>query len=272
MKTVTFIGLDVHKRTIDVVIAEEERDSEVRHYGKIPSTKKSIDKMIRYLISNSVEPRFVYEAGPCGYTLYRYLTDMGYDCEVIAPSLIPKKSGDRIKTDRRDAKTLARLHRAGELTPIVVPIPEDEAMRDLIRAREDAKITQKRAKQQLNGFLLRNGYVFTGKKNWSQAHYLWISDIKMAIPTQQITLQEYVNAVNEGLDRVERLEESIRELLPQWRWAPLVKAIQSLRGVALIVAVTTIAELGDLSRFATPDKLMAFLGLVPSELLISIQS
>lgn len=265
MKKVKYVGLDVHKNSIAIAIADEGRDGEVRSYGTIANTSTSIDKFLRKIVSDGSEPDFVYEAGPCGYTLYRQITEKGYRCMVAATSLIPQKSGDRVKTDRRDAISLARNHRAGELTAVYVPNLEDEAMRDLTRAREDAKDAARKAKQQLGAFLLRSGHIYTGKSAWSNAHFRWISDIKMEHPYQQFTLQEYVDAVHASLHRVDRHTAQIQKLVEQWRMAPVVKALQAMRGVSLIVAVTTLAELGDLSRFDHPSKLMAHLGLTPSE-------
>jgi transposase len=261
----TFVGMDVHKNSIEIALAEEGRNGEVRRYGQIDGTLASLDKAVRKLISKGRDLHFVYEAGPCGYEIYRHLTSQGLDCSVVAPSRIPKKSGDRIKNDRRDAASLARLHRAGELTPIYVPLAEDEAMRDLVRAREDAKGDEKKAKQRLLAFLLRSGHRYSGKAYWSQAHMRWLSDIKMPHRTQQIVLQEYIDAIIVCCHRVQRLTDQIRELLPEWRMLPVVKALQSLRGVSLIVATTTIAEIGDLKRFKSPVELMSYLGLVPSE-------
>jgi transposase len=264
-KKIKYVGLDVHKNSITVAIADEGRSQEVRSYGKIQNNAVAIEKVTRKLVSDGSKLSFVYEAGPCGYTLYRYLTGKGYECMVAAPSLIPQKSGCRIKTDSRDAIDLARLHRAGELTAVYVPHPEDEAIRDLTRAREDAKSAAKKAKQQLGAFLLRHGHVYTGKSTWSKAHFNWISDIKMENSYQQFTLQEYVDAIHASVARVDRHTEQIQKLVEQWRMAPVVKALQAMRGVSLIVSATTVAELGDLSRFDHPSKLMAHLGLVPSE-------
>jgi transposase len=261
----TFVGMDVHKNSIEIAIAQRGRDGEVRNFGKIDGTLDALDKVVRKLVSKGGPLHFVYEAGPCGYEIYRHLTGKGYDCSVVAPSRIPKKSGDRIKNDRRDACKLARLDRAGELTPVYVPFTEDEAIRDLTRAREDAKIDEKKSKQRLLSFLLRYGLRYTGKKTWSKAHIRWLSDIKMPHPSQQIVLQEYIDTITECSLRVHRLTEQIRQMLPQWRMFPVVKALQALRGVSLIVSATTIAEVGDLKRFENPTELMSYLGLVPSE-------
>lgn len=264
-KSIKYVGMDVHKKTIDIAIADGGRAGDVRHYGTISNEPDAIAKVIRKLVATGCELRFVYEAGPCGYQLYRFLAGNDLRCDVVAPSLIPRKSGNRVKTDQRDAVALARLHRAGELTAVQVPLPEDEAMRDLTRAREDAKIAERKAKQHLSGFLLRHGLVFSGRTSWSKAHWNWIAGIKMEHPAQQIALQEYVHAVKACEEQVERLTAQIHQLLGQWRWAHVVRALQAMRGVSVIVAVTTIAELGDLSRFEHPRKLMAYLGLVPSE-------
>jgi len=261
----TFVGMDVHKDSIEIAIAQRGRNGEVRHYGKIDGSLEALDKIVRKLVSKGGPLHFVYEAGPCGYKIYRHLISKEHDCAVVAPSRIPKKSGDRIKNDRRDAYTLARLDRAGELTPVYVPSAEDEAIRDLTRAREDAKADEKKSKQRLLSFLLRNGFTYTGKKNWSKAHIRWLSDIKMPHPSQQIVLQEYIDTITECSLRVHRLTEQIRQLMPQWHLFPVVEALQSLRGVSLIVAATTVAEVGDLKRFDNPTELMSYLGLVPSE-------
>ena len=263
--SITIVGLDVHKESIEIVIAENTGCREVRHFGKIGGDMVSLDKAIRKLKSKHRELRFVYEAGPCGYEIYRHLTKQEFHCIVVAPSMIPKKSGNRIKNDRRDAEMLARLYRAEELTAVYVPREDDEAMRDLTRAREDAVKAQRTARQHLGAFLLRHGLRYSGSSSWKSPHMCWLSDIKMPHPAQQITLQEYIHAVNDCTQRVERLTEQIQKLLSQWRMAPVVNALQALRGVALIVAVTTVAEIGDLGRFETPRQIMAYIGLVPSE-------
>jgi transposase len=261
----TVVGLDVHKNSISIAVAEIGGSMEVRHFGKIGGTMDALDRAVRKLVSTGATLRFVYEAGPCGFEIYRHLTAKGFSCKVIAPSRTPKKSGDRIKNDRRDAETLARLERAGELTAIHVPREEDEAMRDLTRAREDAVKAQKTARYQLSAFLLRYGKRYPGKASWTPSHMRWLSDVALPHPSQQIVLQEYINAVSVCSERVDRLMDQIVSLLPAWRMYPVVKALQALRGVALIVAATTVAEIGDMSRFAKPRQLMAYLGLVPSE-------
>lgn len=261
----TFVGLDVHKDSIEVAIADSGGNREVRSYGKIGGDLASLDKVVRKLQSKETELRFVYEAGPCGYEIYRHLTRGGFTCEVVAPSMIPKKRGDRIKNDRRDAASLARLYRAGELTAVHVPREEDEAMRDLSRGREDAVNAQRTARQRLGAMLLRLGYRYPGKTSWGVAHFHWLSTLKMPHAAQQIAFQEYIHAVLECRERVNRLTEEIHKLLPEWRLAPVVKALQALRGVAPMIATTTLAEIGDLNRFKNPRQLMAYLGLVPSE-------
>jgi transposase len=261
----TFIGMDVHKNSIDIAIADQGRRGKVRHYGKIDGTLGALDKVVRKLVSTGNQLHFVYEAGPCVYQIYRHLTARGLDCEVVAPSRIPKPNGKQIKNDRRDALMLARLHRAGELTAVYVPQAEDEAIRDLTRTREDTKSDEKRSKQRLLSFLLRSGIRYTGGSPWSKAHMRWLSDIKMPHRSQQVVLQEYIGTVNQCKERVQRLTEQIQQLLPEWQLFPIVQALQSMRGVSTILAATTVAEIGDLKRFQTPAELMSYLGLVPSE-------
>lgn len=263
--TTTYVGLDVHKDSIVVAIAEGSRDGEVRHYGAISGDLGALDRLLRKLRSRHARLAFVYEAGPCGYVIYRHLKKQGLSCTVVAPSKTPKKSGDKIKNDRRDAMDLARLHRAGELTGVYVPAAEDEAMRDLTRAREDAKSVERKARQRLQALLLRHDQRFAGRTRWGQAHRRWLATVKMDHPAQQVAFQEYVDAVEESTRRVERLTEQIRSLSASWRMAPVVEALRTFRGVDLVVAATLVAEVGDLTRFDHPSELMAFLGLIPSE-------
>jgi transposase len=257
--------LDTHKNSIEVALADDGRNTEVRLYGSIGGDLASLDKMIRKLQTTGAELRFVYEAGPCGYEIYRHLQAQGFHCDVVAPSMVPKRSGDRIKTDRRDACNLARLYRAGELTAIYVPREDDEAMRDLVRGRQDAIHAQRKVRQQLGGFLLRHGFRYPGKCVWTLAHRRWLAGVRMPHPAQQIMLQEYIHSVEECTQRVHRLTEQILQLMPDWRMHPLVGALQALRGVAPVVAATAVAEIGPMGRFEKPRQLMAYLGLVPSE-------
>ena len=265
MSKIKYIGLDVHKNSIAIAIADNKRHGEVRYYGQVKNDMEKLNKVLRKLISDGSELSCVYEAGPCGYHLYRYLTGNGIDCSVIAPSQIPRKSGDRIKTDRRDAITLAKLHRAGELTSVYVPTLEDEALRDLVRGREDAQKALRKSKQQLGAFLLRHHIIYSGKTMWSSAHFNWLADISMEHRAQQVMLQEYIDTVEDNGKRVDRLTSQIRDVSEQSQLAPLIKALQAMRGISLIVAATIAAELGDLRRFANPAQMMAYLGLVPSE-------
>jgi transposase len=260
-----YVGLDVHKESIAVAYVAEERGSEIIALGSIGPRQCDIDKLIRKLQAKGMRLVFVYEAGPCGYWLYRYLTRRGLSCHVVAPSLIPRKPGDRVKTDRRDAASLARLMRSGDLTPIYVPRVEDEALRDLSRGREDALRDLKASKQRLKAFLLRQDIRYEGRASWSAAHRRWLAEVVCPTPAQQIVFQEYLRAVTEETERLERLERELHEAVTSWRLYPVVEAIQALRGIELTGAIILIAELGDLTRFDTPRKLMSYLGLTPSE-------
>jgi transposase len=260
-----YVGLDVHKESIAVAYIAQEHGAEVSSLGTIGTRQCDIDNLIRKMQSKAKYLVFVYEAGPCGYWLYRYLTKQGHVCWVVAPSLIPKKAGDRVKTDRRDAVQLARLMRSGDLTPVYVPTVEDEAIRDLTRAREDALRDLKSAKFRLKAFLLRQDIRYTGRATWGPAHLRWLSEVVCATPAQQIVFQEYVRAVNEHTERLQRLEQELHDHVSTWRLQPVVEALQALRGVQFTVAVTLVAELGDLTRFDNPRQLMKYLGLIPSE-------
>ena len=261
-----YVGLDVHKDSIAVAYAPEARDADVVALGTIGTRQCDIDKVIRQLQSKGLAQLvFVYEAGPCGYWLYRYLTRKGFACHVVAPSLIPRKPGDRVKTDRRDAITLARLMRSGDLTSIYVPQVQDEAIRDLSRAREDAVEDLKAAKHRLKAFLLRQDIRYEGRATWTAAHLRWLSEVVCPTPAQQIVFQEYLRAVTEQHERLGRLESELHAQVKSWRLYPVVEAIQALRGVELTGAVIVIAELGDLTRFDHPSPLMNYLGLTPSE-------
>jgi transposase len=260
-----YVGLDVHKESIAVAYVAQDHGAAVVSLGTIGTRQCDLDKLIRQLHSKAKHLVFVYEAGPYGYWLYRYLTKRGHDCWVVAPSLIPKKAGDRVKTDRRDARQLARLMRSGDLTPVYVPQVDDEAIRDLSRAREDSLRDLKAAKYRLKAFLLRQDIRYTGQANWSPAHLRWLAEVVCPTPAQQIVFQEYVRAVTEHTERLQRLEQELQERVKTWRLAPVVEALQALRGVQFTVAVTTVAELGDLTRFTNPKQLMSYLGLTPSE-------
>jgi len=261
---ITYVGLDVHKQGIVVAVAEDGLRGEVREYGRIANTPAALDRLARKLSREGVKLRFCYEAGPCGYGIQRHLSARGHECVVVAPSLIPKRAGDRVKTDRRDAASLARLHRAGELTAVWVPDAGHEAMRDLVRARLDAVHALRRARQQLSGFLLRQGCHY-GRPAWTKLHRRWLAGLKFEHAVHHIVLEDYIAAVEAAQARRDRLTAQIEAMLADWTLAPVVAALQTMRGMALVNAATLIAELGDLSRFTNPRQLMAYLGLVPSE-------
>lgn len=259
-----FIGMDVHKETITVAVAPGE-GGEVRPLGAIPATPDAVAQLMRRLGSPS-QLVCCYEAGPCGYGLYRQLTELGISCQVVAPSLIPRKPGDRIKTDQRDAVKLARLLRSGDLTAVWVPAPADEALRDLTRAREHAQQVLTKARQTLRMFLLRLGcQPPSTMRPWRLPYWSWLRRLQLPQPAQQVVLDEYRTAVEEGEARVRRLDAAVGELAPVSSQAPLIAGLQTMRGVAMLTAATVVAELGDITRFSSPRQLMAYAGLVPSE-------
>ena len=260
-----FIGLDTSKLKISVAIADGERTGEVRFFGDISSDPGAVALMVAKLAKGGAQLRFCYEAGPTGYDLYRQIIDLGHECVVVAPSLVPKRPGDRVKTNRRDAVSLARLHRAGELTAVWVPDEAHEAVRDLVRAREAANDALKRARQQLQSFLLRHGRIYTGKKPWTGVHLRWLAQQKFVHPAHQIVLAEYNQAIEDAAVRLDRLTRQVTETAASWSMAPVVAAYQAMRGVAFMAAVTFVVEIGDVRRFDNPRQLMAYLGLVPSE-------
>src|ERR1700680_2642422 len=258
-----YVGMDVHKESIDLAVAEE--GGEVRHHGQIGGDMNALWRAVRKLESSGRELVFVYEAGPCGFGIYRGLAARGHACWVVAPSNTPRRVRDRIKTDRRDSLKLAGLARAGALTPIYVPDARDEAMRDLVRTREDAVMMQRQARQRLAALLLRNDVRYAGKTAWTAAHRRWIADLKLPQSAQRLAFEEHVQAGGEGTARAQRLSQCIEQELVTWRWRSVVSALQACRGIQLIHAVRIVAELGDLSRFSHPRRLMGYLGLIPSE-------
>ena len=284
---IKYVGLDVHGKTIAVAVADN-RSSEVRFVGQIANTTEALLKLANQLKNHqnnitdaateaateaevndhgNARPSlsFCYEAGPCGYGIHRQLIALHHDCQVIAPSLIPKKAGDRIKTDRRDALMLARLHRAHELTPVWIPDGEHEALRDLTRARGDMKDAERRARQRLLAFLLRHGQRYDGKSNWTKAHARWLETVKFEHPTQQIVLQEYIDCTLACTKRVAAFDKLIEQAAAKSAQWPVIQALMALRGIALLSATLIVAEIGDMKRFVTAPQLMAYLGLVPSE-------
>jgi transposase len=260
METVRFVGLDVHADSIAIAVAEPGR-GEPGVLATIPNDTALLLKRLRRL----GPVKCCYEAGPTGFGLLRALAGEGIDCVVVAPSLVPTRSGDRVKTDRRDAVRLARFLRSGDLTEIHVPDAATEAMRDLERARDDAKKAERVARHQLGKFLLRQGRRYPGKTAWTAMHLRWIRSQHFDHEAQQRVLEDYLRVVEDQGERVGRLTKSIVELVETWSLRPLVKAFQALRGISVVSATVLAAELGDLARFESAPKLMGYLGLVPSE-------
>jgi transposase len=264
-----FVGFDTSKSRNSVAIADGGRGGEVRFLGEIENTPAATAKLVRKLAAKYKRLTFCYEAGPTGYGLHRQIKGLGFECVVVAPSLIPRRPGDKVKTNRRDALGLAKLLRADELTPVWVPDGRHEAMRDLTRARETAMLDLRTKRQHVSAFLLRLGRPYPEskktKKTWTRAHLSWIAGQKLEHPQQRLVLEEMMLAIRQAQERLARLEQAIAAAVAEWSLAPVVTALMAMRGMDMISATTLLAEIGDLSRFRTPTELMAYLGLVPSE-------
>ena len=261
-----FVAFDTSKLRNAVAIAEAGRAGEVRFFGEIENTGAATAKLVKKLAAKYQRLTFCYEAGPTGYEVYRQIKSLGHECVVVAPSLIPKRPGDRVKTNRRDALNLAKLLRAGELTAVWVPDRHHEAMRDLTRARETTMMDLRSKRQQVSAFLLRQGLHYSeGKKTWTKTHMNWLASQKLEYAEQRLVFEEMMLAVRQAQERLERLEQAIRVAVPDWSLAEVVTALMAMRGMDLISAATFLAEIGDLSRFQHPCELMGYLGLVPSE-------
>ena len=263
--TDAYVGLDVAKLRHAVAVADNGRNGEIRYLGEIDAASESVRRLAAKLAKRHGNLHFCYEAGPTGYGLHRQLTQLGHRCSVIAPSLIPRKPGDRIKTNRRDAQQLARLLRAGELTEVWVPDEAHEAMRDVARIRDAAVADLRRKRQTISSMMLRLGRVYPGKKTWGVRHMNWLNTQRFEHPAHGLVMQELLLAARHAKERLERADDAIVEFLPTWSLAPVVAALQALRGIGLVSAVTIMAEIGDLRRFENPRQLMSYLGLVPGE-------
>jgi transposase len=261
--SVVYVGLDVHKDSIVIAVAREGRAA-AEKWKTIPYDGVRLRKALKMLVQDGAVLKVCYEAGPTGFGLCRRLREAGIDCMVVAPSLVPGKPGDRVKTDRRDARKLAHFLRSGDLTEVYVPDEAVEAIRDLERARDDAKCAERVARHQLGKFLLRHDRHW-GHTNWTLKHRDWIRTQKFAYPAQQRVLEDYLKAVEDLAERVQRLTAQMEELVQETTLAPLVKALQAFRGISVVSAVTIAAEAGDLRRFATASQFMSYVGLVPSE-------
>jgi transposase len=264
MPKAVYVGLDIHKKTIAVAVAEEGQRGEVKSLGIVPNTPEDIGKMLKRIASPGRRIEFCYEAGCCGYGVHRQIVESGHTCYVVAPSKLPRKPGDRIKTDRRDAELLAKALRAGEAEPVWVPDPAHEAIRDLVGCRMAAAMRMKKARQQLQGFLLRHGRGYPGG-SWTKSYWRWLGDQKFEHAAQQTVHEEYCSAARDAEEHHARIVEHIHQSVPQWSLAPLVNALAMLRGIDILVATSIVAATGDMRRFDSPRQLMSYFGLVPSE-------
>jgi transposase len=258
---ITWVGLDVHKDTIAVCWLRA--DSQAEETREIPNEERAIRTLFKRLAADG-ELRTCYEAGPCGYPVRRQLEQMGIACDVIAPAMIPRRPGDRIKTDSRDARKLARLYRAGELTPIRVPTEAEEAVRDLVRCREDLCQDVTRMRHRLLKFLLRHGRIWRDTRNWTDRHWAWLRAQRFPLPAAQRTLDEYLAQLDFGIDRLRTLDAEIATVADKEPWKPLVGRLRCLRGIDTLSALTLLVEIQDFRRFRSPRELMNFVGLVPS--------
>ena len=268
MKVITlYLGLDVHKDSITIAIAEPGPKGEIRLFGTITNDMHALEKaLIRIRKAHpNAQLEVAYEAGPCGFGIARRLEQLKVPCLVAAPSLIPKQPGSPFKTDKRDSRNLARLLRSGELTAVYVPEPTDEAIRDLCRARTDAVDDLRRCRLRLKSFLLRHDYRYQGKANWSQPHMRYLRELVLPHPAMKAILEEYLQGIDAAHQRVQRIEASMLTLLESWRLKPAVQALMAFRGFQLVAAMITVSELGDIHRFAHPRQLMTYLGLVSVE-------
>jgi transposase len=263
--SIAYVALDTSKLRNAIAIAADGRDGEVRYLGEVDNTPAATGKLVRKLAKRHPAVTFCYEAGPTGYGLYRQITGLGHECIVVAPSLIPQRPGDRVKTNRRDALSLAKQLRAGDLTAVWVPDAHHEAVRDLTRARGAAVRDLRVKRQQVSALLLRLGEPYPGKTTWGKAHLAWLAGRKLQHVEQRIALEEMLHAVRQANDRIGRLEQAMRAAVPDWSLAPTATALMALRGIDLIAATSLLAEIGDLTRFSSPRELMAWLGMVPSE-------
>jgi transposase len=267
MKNTLYLGLDVHKDSITIAIAVNGRNGEVRLYGTISNDLHALEKALTKIrqAHGGARLEVCYEAGPCGFGIARRLAQLKVACIVVAPSMTPTRSGDRVKTDKRDARKLARLLRAGELTAIYIPESTDEAIRDLCRARTDAVDDRRRSRHRLKGFLLRHGYRYQGKSSWSAAHERYLRELVLPHPAMKVILEEYLQAIAAAGERIERCEVGMRDLLEKWRLAPAVRALMAMKGFQTVAAMILVSELGEVHRFGHPRQVMAYLGLVPTE-------